>query len=88
MIAPVVAAMNQPHQAPVLQLAQARADVGAGDDERLAELVGVHRPAGQVKQRMDLRDGSVEAPACAHLAPVQDESRERGRKIHGRGLWI
>src|SRR5262249_5105154 len=73
----VVAAIAQQvcdaDDAPALELAQAGADVGARDAERRGDLLGVHRPRRKVQERVDLRDGAVDAPPGAHLAPVEDE---------------
>ena len=78
MIAPIAAEVHQADQPPALQLAQARAHIGAGDLERLDDLLGVHRPPGDEEQGVDLRHGPVDAPAGAHFAPMQDEARNGG----------
>ena len=77
------------HEVEVLQFAQAGGDVGAGDVEGGRDLFRVHRPAGEEQQRMDLRHRAIDAPARAHLAPVQDEAaagrRQRIVGGHRRG---
>jgi hypothetical protein len=72
-VAPVALHMDHLHDAPVLELLEAVAHVGAGDAERLADLLGVERLRGDEEQGMDLGDGAVDPPADAHLAPVEDE---------------
>ena len=59
--------------APALELAEAGADVGAGDAERFGDGVGADGRGGEMQQRVDLRDGPVDTPAGAHFAPVKDE---------------
>jgi len=75
-IAPVAGQVHEPDQVPALQLADAVADVRARHGQRVGDLFGVHRAAGDVEQRVDLRDRAVHAPAGTHFAPVQDEARE------------
>src|SRR5450432_2110686 len=85
-VAPVAAQVDQADQAPALQLAQAVADVGARDLQVLDDLVGMHRSPGDVEQGMNLRHGTVDAPAGPHLAPVQNESRNGRSKGHDGSL--
>ena len=72
-VAPIAQDVGDPDDAPALQLAQAVADVRAGDAERRGDVLGVQRPVGQEQQRVDLGDRAVDAPARAHLPPVEDE---------------
>ena len=55
MVAPVTPEVHQLDQAPALELANAVAHIGARNVQRVGNLFGVHRPAGDVKQRVNLR---------------------------------
>src|SRR5205814_5295720 len=58
---------------PPLEFFEAGADVGPGHVQGFGDLFGVQGILRDVQQRMDLGDGPVNAPAGAHLTPVQDE---------------
>jgi len=73
MVALIAHNMDEPDNAPALELAQAVADIGPRDAERLRNGLGVQGRRGKVKERMNLRDRAVDAPARAHLAPMQDK---------------
>ena len=45
------------------------------------DVFGGHRLAGDVEQRMDLRDRAVNAPHLAHFAPMHDDPLDRGRQF-------
>ena len=60
------------HLAPALQFLEAVAHVGAGHGKGLGDFLGMQRAVDQEQQRVDLRHRAVDAPAGAHLAPVQD----------------
>jgi hypothetical protein len=81
-IAAVAEHVRNLDQAPGLQFLQAGRDVGPSDRKRLGDLFGVQRPLRQVEQRMHLRDGAADAPARAHLAPVQHEFLGNRRQFH------
>ena len=86
MIAPVARKVRNLDEVPVLQLAQAGADVRARHLQHRGDLLRVHRPAEVEQQRVHLRDGAADAPARAHLAPVQDETRPQGPHRPGQGV--
>src|SRR5208282_594521 len=73
MVALVAHHMDELYDAPALQFLEAVADVGTRHSQRVADLLGVERLGRDVKQRVNLRDGAVDAPFRAHLAPMQDE---------------
>jgi len=66
--------MHHLREAPGLEFFQTRTHIGAGDTERVRDLVRCDWAAEQIQQRMNLRDGAVDAPARAHFAPVENES--------------
>jgi len=72
--------VNTADYAPSLELLEAVADVGAGDLKRVRDVLGVQWPGGDEEQRMELGDGAIDAPARAHLAPVEDELLWYGAK--------
>src|SRR5687768_2315611 len=61
------------NDAPALQLFEAGADIGAGHTERFGDFLGVERSRGYVKEGMNLGNCTIDAPAGAHLAPMQHE---------------
>src|SRR2546430_7930997 len=65
--------MNEFDNPPPLQLLEAGADVGSRDVERFRKLLRVERLFREVEQRMNLGYRPVDAPARAHLPPVEDE---------------
>src|SRR5713226_281165 len=73
MVAPVPKHVHHAHDSPSLQLSQARAHVRTRHRQRLGNLVGRQRVRRQEQQRMHLRHRAVDAPARAHLSPVQNE---------------
>src|SRR5713226_4917073 len=79
-IAAVTQNVDDADNAPSLELAQAVADIGAGNGERFGDFLGMERPRGKEQQGMDLSDGAVDAPAGAHFAPVEDELLRDGSK--------
>ena len=74
MVAAVAEYVHDLCEAPVLQFAQAGADIGARHIQRFCNVVGGERLAQHEEQRVNLCDGAVDAPARAHFAPVQDEA--------------
>ena len=74
MVAPVARQVGQADQIPALQFTQAGAHIGACHPQRVGNLLGVHGPALDVQQGVDLGDGAVDAPAGAHFAPMQNEA--------------
>ncbi len=58
---------------PVLQFAETGADVGAGDAEEVADVLGVEGFFGEEEEGVDLRHGAIDAPAGPHFAPMEDE---------------
>src|SRR5688572_27218354 len=83
MLAAVAEFVDDPDQAPALQFLEAGADIRAGDVERLANFVRRHRLRREHQQRVDLRHRAVDAPAPAHLPPVEDELLHRRGEFHG-----
>ncbi len=81
MIAAVAGDVDDLDDSPVLQLAQAVADVGAGDAQSVANFLRVERFFGGEEQGVDLRDGAVDAPLLPHLAPMEDEVLEEGSEV-------
>ena len=73
MVAFVPHDMDHFYDPPPLQFLEARADVRAGDAQSLGDLLRVKGPGRNVKERVNLRDGAIDAPARPHFAPVQDE---------------
>ena len=65
--------VRQLDDAPALQLLQAGADIGPGDVQGFGDLFRVERLRREIEQRMDLGHGAVDAPAGAHLTPMEDE---------------
>jgi len=47
--------------------------------ERVGNFLGSQRAIGEIKQRLDLGDGPIDAPLSPHVAPAQDEL------LHGGG---
>jgi hypothetical protein len=81
-VAPVVRYVLRDREVPGLQFAQAHRDVGAGDAERLGDLLGVQRLGRDVEQGVDLPDGAVDAPSRAHLAEMEHEGLDEGGQVH------
>ena len=65
--------VNDADDAPILEFAQAGADVGAGDPERLGDLIGRERFLGKKEKSVDLSDGAINAPAGPHFSPMKDK---------------
>src|ERR1041384_7862894 len=82
MVAAVSENVDHADDSPSLQLAQAGADIGAGDRESLGDLLGVERLLRNKKERMDLGHGAIDSPTRAHFAPVQDEFLLDLRELH------
>jgi hypothetical protein len=78
--------MHNMYQVPVLQFLEAVADVGPGDSQGFGNFVRSHRFTSQIEQGMDLRDGAVDPPLGAHLAPVKNKSLCYRMKFHGYTL--
>src|SRR5216684_7908261 len=73
MVAPVPQHVYHAHDPPPLQLAQAGAHVRARHRQRRGDLIRRQRLRRQEQQCMHLRHRPVDAPARAHLSPVQNE---------------
>ena len=56
--------------------------IGARDGECVRDFIGMQRLGGEKQQRVDLRDGAVETPATAHLAPVNDVALHGVGEVH------
>ena len=70
-------------EVPAHEFADRRRDIRAGDAERSGDLLRRHRPAGDVKQRVDLTDGTIDAPGRPHISPLQHEPLQRRRQLAG-----
>ena len=86
MIAPVAQNMYGMHQPQVLQLFNTVADIGACHAERFGNFLGIHRPAQDIEQGMDLRNGTVDPPFGAHFAPVEDKFFSGRIQFHSDGI--
>ena len=73
MIASVSQDMHGMHQSQILQLFNTVADIGARHAERFGNFLGIHRPAQDIEQGVDLRNGTVDPPFGTHFAPVEDK---------------
>src|SRR5436190_6269011 len=54
---------------------RASQDLHSFPTRRSSDLLGMHRPAGDVEQGMDLRDGAVNPPPGAHFSPVKEDRK-------------
>src|SRR5208337_4177431 len=83
MVPPVAEQRHAAHQLPADQFAQAVGDVRAGEPELLGDVFGGHRPIGEIEQRLDLRDRTVDAPLAAQVAPAEHELLDGRGKLPG-----
>jgi hypothetical protein len=85
-IATVAEQVHHLHQVQALQFLQAGADVGARHLQHFGDALGMQRRGREEQQRMHLRDGAVDTPARAHLAPVHDEAAlDLRQRVDGQG---
>jgi hypothetical protein len=81
MIAAIAHDMNDPDNAPILELAETVADIGAGDTKGASDFVGRKWFFGKKKEGMNLGDRSIDPPAGAHFTPMKDEFLAVRRKL-------
>ena len=81
-ISPIPEHVDDPHDAPTLQFAQAGADVRTRYGERGRDFFRMQWLLGEEEQGMHLGNGPVNTPTGAHLAPVQDEFLFNRRERH------
>ncbi len=72
-IAPVAHDVDDLNDSPILQFAQAVADVRARDPERFGNVFCRQGLLGEIQERMDLGHGSIDPPFRPHFPPVEDE---------------
>src|SRR5439155_1821726 len=80
MVAPVPHDMDDTNDAPILEFAQAVADIGAGDSEGLRDLFRRERFFGEKQKGMNLGNGAIDSPARSHFSPMENEFLSDGRK--------
>lgn len=74
MIAPLAGNGHAPNNFITHQFLEAVANIAARYSQCFADFVGGQGAFGDIEQRMDLRDGPIDPPLLAHIAPVKDES--------------
>ncbi len=72
-VAPVAAYGHTANKVPRQELFERVRHVGARNGKRFGNTLGRHGRAGEIKQRVDLRDRSIDAPYPAHVAPFENE---------------
>jgi predicted DCC family thiol-disulfide oxidoreductase YuxK len=87
MITPIPGYRHTLYDLPSLQFFEGIGHIGTRHPQSLSNLLGVERALGDIKQRMDLRDGAIDTPLPAHIAPTQHKALDRkGQRVQANGV--
>ena len=73
--------MDDSNDAPVLQFPQASAGIGTRNAERIGDLIRGQGLLGKEEQSVHLGHRAINAPARAHLSPMENEFLRDGREV-------